>query len=173
VSNPDLPARERVTASFQGRMFQAMREHNVRMRQDLILFWRALAVLDSTAQRIPGGFNLLASIRKFFADHAPGLAEFIRQNRFQPAQLQTLESLHLNAIRAVRLGIGRRPRWEKVLPANLSRRENAAVRTAALAVAGIAVAVLGGDAGSTLTIFCVIAGMVCFVTAAQQSCRRT
>lgn len=175
VTDPYLPPRERVTARFQGEMFQVMRKHNVRMRQDLILFWRALAVLDSTAQRVPVGFNLLASIRRFFAEQAPGPADFARQHSFKPEQVQTLVTLQFNAIRAAAQETDRRWRVEKMLSPHLRRHENAAVKAVALAAAGVGVAVAGGPTEGLLTVFCVIVSLTCLIAAAQQavSCRRT
>lgn len=67
ATDPHIPAGERLTARFQGLMFEQVRRHGVRMRYDLLLFWRALAVLDATAHRLPSDFNLLATIRTFFA----------------------------------------------------------------------------------------------------------
>ena len=71
----ELPPRLRLTARYQGQMFEAMRRHHVAMRREYLLFWRALAVLDSTAQRLPADFDLLATMRRFFVEHQPPTAQ--------------------------------------------------------------------------------------------------
>jgi ubiquinone biosynthesis protein len=96
----DLSPALRLTAHFQGQMFGAMRRNKVRMRKDLVLFWRALAVLDSTAQRLPVRFDLLAAIRRFFEEEERG--ELVRQLAI-PLQSPSRD-LAREALRALRRG---------------------------------------------------------------------
>lgn len=68
ATDPAAGVERRLTARYQGEMFEVMRRHRVRMGTDLLLFWRALAVLDATAHQLPASFDLLAAMRGFFAE---------------------------------------------------------------------------------------------------------
>jgi ubiquinone biosynthesis protein len=73
ASDPAAPVGARLTARYQGEIFEAMRRHHVRMGGNHLLFWRAIGVLDSTAHRLPVRFDLLSAMRRFFALHRPSL----------------------------------------------------------------------------------------------------
>lgn len=66
VSNPAMETSEKLAASFQTQVMQLMRRHRVRPQPDQILVWRALSLLDATAHRLPGGFDMLAVMESFF-----------------------------------------------------------------------------------------------------------
>jgi len=173
VSEPGIPPRERVTARFQGEMFQAMRQHHVRMRQDLVLFWRALAVLDSTAQRLPVGFNLLASIRRFFMDDGTTAARVFHQLAFRLEDLRLPLSLHRNALRAGLRGVGQAWRVESVATLPRRREQLRATRAAALSLLafGIAIAATatGGAAEDAIAVIPIVGAIACLIAAAAQA----
>jgi ubiquinone biosynthesis protein len=72
--DPTAPVEEKITARYQGEMLDVMRHHHVRIQHDQLLFWRALAVLDSTAHQLPVDFDLLAAVRRFFVRRRPILS---------------------------------------------------------------------------------------------------
>lgn len=73
AADPATPIHLQLTAYYQGLMFEAMRRHQVQMGPEHLLFWRALGILDSTAHQLPGRFDLLDAIRRFFAETRPSL----------------------------------------------------------------------------------------------------
>ncbi len=73
ATDPATPVERQLTAYYQGLMFEVMRRHRVRLAPEHLLFWRALGLLDSTAHQLPGQFDLLAAVRRFFADIRPGI----------------------------------------------------------------------------------------------------
>lgn len=66
---PGSLAKDRLQARYQGEMFKVMRKHNVRMPLNHVLFWKALASLDSTFHRMPVHYDLLAALSGFLARH--------------------------------------------------------------------------------------------------------
>jgi predicted unusual protein kinase regulating ubiquinone biosynthesis (AarF/ABC1/UbiB family) len=64
---PGSPAKDRLQARYQGEMFKVMRKHNVRMPLNHVLFWKALASLDSTFHRMPVDYDLLRALSGFLA----------------------------------------------------------------------------------------------------------
>jgi hypothetical protein len=80
---------DKLTTRLQGDMLDAMRRHSVRMRSNQILFWRALGVLDATANRLPIHFDLLLTVRTFFLSIRPHpLARVVSSlaNQFDPTR---------------------------------------------------------------------------------------
>jgi ubiquinone biosynthesis protein len=61
------PAAERLVARFQFEMLDIMRRHGVRMKRNQVLFWRAQAMLDATAYRLPVRFDLLSTVSEFLS----------------------------------------------------------------------------------------------------------
>lgn len=72
---PDVS--RRLAARYQGDMFAVMRRCRIAMPTDQLLFWRALAQVDATAQRLPLAFDLLASLREFFHRTPPAPADLL------------------------------------------------------------------------------------------------
>jgi ubiquinone biosynthesis protein len=64
---PGSLAKDRLQARYQGEMFKVMRKHNVRMPLNHVLFWKALASLDSTFHRMPVHYDLLVALSGFLA----------------------------------------------------------------------------------------------------------
>ena len=63
-------------AGFSDKMFQLMRKHNVRSTMDTLLFWRALAALDFSANSLSHYFDMMSQMRKFF--------EMLNEERISP-----------------------------------------------------------------------------------------
>ncbi len=71
------PPAERLIAYHQGRLFDVLRRHRVRIPRNQMLLWRSLSVLDATSQRLPVHFDLLRTLRAYFADTLPNDKERI------------------------------------------------------------------------------------------------
>jgi ubiquinone biosynthesis protein len=151
----ELPPKLRLTARYQGQMFEAMRRHRVAMRREYLLFWRALAVLDSTAQRLPADFDLLATMRRFFIEHQPPMAQRLRDAATAVESPDTL--LRIREMRGKLLSL-----WAQPAPLRLAaefssmptqrRGASLVAKALALALAGVVAATLvltsqGGSAG--------------------------
>lgn len=68
-SDQALGISEKIAARFQDAIMEVMRKHGVRMKPNYILFWRAQAMLDATAQRLPLKFELLQTVAQFLRKH--------------------------------------------------------------------------------------------------------
>ncbi len=66
ATSPGAAGKERLMAGFSDKMFQVMRKHNVRSTMDTLLFWRALAALDFSANSLSHYFDMMSQMRKFF-----------------------------------------------------------------------------------------------------------
>ncbi len=62
---------ERHMGSWQGRVVRTLRRHEVRARSDLLLVWRAMVLMDTTALRLPVRFDLMHLMKDFFARRRP------------------------------------------------------------------------------------------------------
>jgi len=139
ASDPATPVPQQLTARYQGIMFAAMRAHGVRMGTEQLLFWRALGMLDSTAHRLPGDFDLLASIRRFFADNRPPLVRRAgvaavrladHASRIPPDAIRTLATRDPPALPI-----------ETSMTIDEARREAVPIRLLALLLAALALAI--------------------------------
>lgn len=65
------PLADRHAGRFFGAFINAMRENQVQMSLDTLLFWRALITLDATALRFRHSFDLLGVMRDFFESNSP------------------------------------------------------------------------------------------------------
>ena len=138
ASDPATPVALQLTARYQGFMFAQMRAHHVRMETRHLLFWRALGMLDSTAHRLPGDFNLLAAIRRFFADTRP--SPIRRAARTGARLAETIAVLAPEAVHATAISHAHRLRIETRIAGAERRAEAQPVRLLALALAGLACA---------------------------------
>lgn len=139
----DSPVELRHISVWQGKVTDLLRRYHVRTRRNLLLVWRSWVTLDSTAMRLPIGFDLVATQARYFA----GLR--IRQSlgRLEPgprrerALSEIGRSVRALAARRrpdptrVRVTLAREPaRW---------RREQAGGLVLALLVVGLAVLAAG------------------------------
>jgi ubiquinone biosynthesis protein len=76
ATSPSAGGKERLMAGFSDKMFQLMRKHNVRSTMDTLLFWRALAALDFSANSLSHYFDMMGQMRKFF--------EMLNEERISP-----------------------------------------------------------------------------------------
>ena len=136
AADPATPVALQLTARYQGFMFALMRAHHVRMDTRHLLFWRALGMLDSTAHRLPGDFNLLAAIRRFFADTRPTPAE--RIVRTGARLVETIAATTPEAIRAAATHDTHILRIESRLATADASADASPARMLALVLAGLA-----------------------------------
>ena len=64
---PDSPVEMRHISVWQGKVTDLLRRYHVRTRRNLLLVWRSWVTLDSTAMRLPIGFDLVATQARYFA----------------------------------------------------------------------------------------------------------
>jgi ubiquinone biosynthesis protein len=76
ATSPGAGGKERLLAGFSDKMFGLMRKHNVRSTMDTLLFWRALAALDFSANSLSHYFDMMGQMRKFF--------EILNQEKLSP-----------------------------------------------------------------------------------------
>jgi ubiquinone biosynthesis protein len=62
---------DRPSVKFQFEMLSVMRRYGVQMKQNQVLFWRAQAMLDATASRLPVDFDLLNTLSEFLSAQDP------------------------------------------------------------------------------------------------------
>jgi ubiquinone biosynthesis protein len=67
LSDPSRPLAERHMARWQGEIVKVLRRHDVRLRREFLLVWRAMVILDTTVLRLPVEFDLLAETLRFFS----------------------------------------------------------------------------------------------------------
>jgi ubiquinone biosynthesis protein len=91
--DPFSRVEDRHLAVFTGEMVQLIRRYRLRASLDTLLFWRALITLDATCIRLSRYMNLLSTLRDFFAEIRPSLAERVtavvedRRRSLAPAEL--------------------------------------------------------------------------------------
>lgn len=68
ATRPDAPVEDRHLGRYSGECLELIRKHKVRMSFATLLFWRALVALDSATQRFPEHFELVAELKRFFAE---------------------------------------------------------------------------------------------------------
>jgi ubiquinone biosynthesis protein len=66
---------ERHLGTYFSEFITAIRDNNVKMSMDTLLFWRALLALDATVLRFESQFNLLTALREFFEQTRPTVIE--------------------------------------------------------------------------------------------------
>src|SRR4029077_18542052 len=62
---PGSPVTDKLQARYQAEMFKVMRRHHVTMPLNHLLFWKALASLDSTFNRMPPSTVFLIGFAHF------------------------------------------------------------------------------------------------------------
>jgi ubiquinone biosynthesis protein len=148
--NPDLTAiGDRHLGKYAGEMLDLVRRYHLRMSMGVLLFWRALIVLNSTALRFPGHYDLLAAMQRFFeptpheiverfvrvgldSDRALAVAELIRD---EPAEISRIMSELRERQRPWRADL------EETGPE--LRANNRQARGMALALVGLSLAIVG------------------------------
>jgi hypothetical protein len=68
-------ANARRLGRYAGQSLALVRKHRLRMSLNTLLFWRAMDALDSSAQRFPGTFDLMETMREFFEPDAEELMQ--------------------------------------------------------------------------------------------------
>jgi ubiquinone biosynthesis protein len=101
-NSPNRPSSERTFAKFSDETFPSARRHNVLVSNDLLLFWRAMIVLDSTIFRLCPDFDIFGDIRTFFGEFRPGLVDRAIEIATPETHLSTLVQLATTS--AKRLG---------------------------------------------------------------------
>jgi ubiquinone biosynthesis protein len=71
LSDPSAPPADRYLGRYVGEFMAAVRRNRVGMSIDTLLFWRTLITLDATAMQFRDSFDLLETIREFFAEIRP------------------------------------------------------------------------------------------------------
>lgn len=71
LKDPNLPLAIRHMAVWQGEIAKVLRHHHVRTGANQLLVWRALMILDSTALRMPGSFDVHGAMVRFFRRNRP------------------------------------------------------------------------------------------------------
>jgi len=135
LKDRDAPRAHRHMGWWQGRIAQTMTKHHVRMRPNLLLVWRAMVMLDTTALQLPGRFDLLQATVNYFRRHRPSVPALL---------VEALEWRHLSEwaqggpslVRSVNQLLVSAPRRE---PASTLRRERASAdwRTSAAAMRAV------------------------------------
>jgi ubiquinone biosynthesis protein len=74
-SSPNRPFSERTFAKFSDETFPSARRHHFLVSNDLLLFWRAMIVLDATIIRLCPDFDIFSDVRTFFGRFRPGLVD--------------------------------------------------------------------------------------------------
>jgi ubiquinone biosynthesis protein len=171
--DPSAEVAEKMTARYQGEMLEVMRRHAVRMHPNQLLFWRALAVLDATAHRLPIDFDLLAAIRRFFRRIRPHPLERLAvalEEAAAPASLLAARVAPLDAARVLD-GLGRgdyRLKVRKHAAPRVRDGETAEARRLAFLLAGVAAAIVAAAQGGGAA---VVASAIALLGAAAWSLR--
>jgi ubiquinone biosynthesis protein len=74
AQDPNSTIQEKQIGKYIGEMIGAIRGARYKMTMDTMLFWRALMMLDASALRLPGIFDLNDALRKFFTLKQPNIA---------------------------------------------------------------------------------------------------
>jgi hypothetical protein len=113
AQDPSASVRQRHMGTFMTESLSAYRRLKIRMDTDLLLFWRALFMLDSTGLRAGQHYDLVAITRSFFERIRPGIGArvarvLIDANRRKPAVRLTRDAPRLvdAIVRRLRGGSG-------------------------------------------------------------------
>ncbi len=85
-NDPDAPPEQRHLGKYANEMLSAMYRHRLRMSMDLLLFWRTLIALDSSALRLARHFDLLDELKVFFDQLRPARTRQVLAAAFAPTQ---------------------------------------------------------------------------------------
>lgn len=136
---------ERHMGTFINNTLRLYSRFRIRLALDMLLYWRAIFLLDSTALRLAKHVDLLSEMEVFFAAHRRRFPAQLTETFLSPEWLREFDDL---ARRAPRVLLGARSGKGRTLAgatkqATWSRREQGR-RTGAwsLAVVGLALAVL-------------------------------
>lgn len=78
--DPMAKVHERHMSRWQGEIIGAMRRHSVLMREDLLLVWRAMTMLDTTGVRLPVPFDIMQITTRFFERRQIAWSEFVAES---------------------------------------------------------------------------------------------
>jgi ubiquinone biosynthesis protein len=169
-TSPNRVARERTFAKFSDETFPSARRHHFLVSNDLLLFWRAMIVLDSTIFRLRPDFDIFSDLRAFFGKFRPGLVD-------RAIEILTPET-HLSSL--VQLATTSAKRLDDILSAvaagkfelnvmakespEVRRLENRRVRLIVLALLGTSILLLERLPGTAaVRIALVVLATVCFI----------
>jgi ubiquinone biosynthesis protein len=136
---PGSPVTDKLQARYQAEMFKVMRRHHVTMPLNHLLFWKALASLDSTFHRMPTDYDLLTGLANFFSARA--LRELPRKliERYERAPIDMEFPL---AILDRSGGDGPRGRWAVISSQFQRQRLSGRVNTLLMALLTVSFAVV-------------------------------
>jgi ubiquinone biosynthesis protein len=147
-NSPNRPVSERTFAKFSDETFPSARRHHVLVSNDLLLFWRAMIVLDSTIFRLRPDFDIFSDLRAFFAKFRPGLVDRAVELLTPETHLSTLVDLATTSAKqlddvlsAVAAGKFELNVMAKESP-EMRRLENRRVRLIVLALLGTSILLL-------------------------------
>lgn len=101
-NSPNRPFSERTFAKFSDETFPSARRHHFLVSNELLLFWRAMIVLDATIIRLCPDFDIFSDLRAFFGRFRPGLVDRAIEIVTPETHLSTLVQLATTS--AKRLG---------------------------------------------------------------------
>lgn len=152
AKDPAAPVVERHMGTFINNTLRLYHRFRVRLALDMLLYWRAIFLLDSTALRLARHVDLLSEMEAFFTAHRRPLPLQLEEILLAPERHRELEGLTRRGPGA--LLANRSSRERKLIlsrkQATWSRREQSRRAVAwSLAVVGISLAVLAlGATGS-------------------------
>jgi len=164
--DPRAQLADRHMGNLQGKIAVAMRRHHVRTRQNLLLFWRALVLLDTTTLRLPTRFDLVVAMRSFFTNrqgHPAATLLALSRDSFEEAL-----RLRDTVAPAIRLLDDSGPRVVRVVVS--SRRGNMFQppgRRVGYAVVGAALGASAGAGESAASAVAVLASLVLLILASR------
>jgi ubiquinone biosynthesis protein len=78
ATNPAAAPQDKLAGRFVDRMSLVARRNHVRMKMDILLFWRVFIVLDSVSHRLSSRFDLMREAALFFRTTSPALSKVLR-----------------------------------------------------------------------------------------------
>ena len=79
------------------RLLTILRRHNVALRLETLLFWRAVILLDANFARPELAFDLNASLQRFFGGQEHDLGREIGADLLRPRTLEAISDLRLRS----------------------------------------------------------------------------
>src|SRR5215510_2517705 len=144
--DPESPIAERHFGVVMGRMLDVSRRHHVKVRAELLLFFRALLTLNASALRMAHKFDVLHEMEAFFRAARPDV-----QQRIEAVVRDPVRNFYVRdfvrrlpeAASRVRDGIAGAPFRIAVEPADEpgERRESAAIDAIGLALVAVALVI--------------------------------
>jgi len=147
-TNPDSSIEERHLGKYTNEMIASMYRHRLRMSMDLLLFWRTLIALDSSALRLARHLDLLQELRRFFERHRSALGRRMLETACDPSYRWKWLDLAREAPERSSWLLRGLSRGSYVLPVQVERprrkrqAENSRWRTLSLAVVSVSLGVL-------------------------------